>query len=57
MMKSKRLISEAHDSSQSILQRRYALLAHIAQELIQKETLDRAALEDLIRRSSENVIS
>ena len=34
-----------------------ALLAHIAQELIQKETLDRAALEDLIRRSSENVIS
>jgi len=52
-----RLISEAHDSSQSILQSRYALLAHIAQELIQKETLDRAALEDLIRRSSENVIS
>src|SRR5438094_7268733 len=40
---------EAHDSSQSTLQSRYALLAHVAQYLIQKETLDRAAVGDLIR--------
>ena len=52
-----RLISEAYDSSRSILLSRHGQLEGIAQELIQKETLDRAALEDLIRRSSEKVIS
>ena len=47
-----RLISEAYDSSQSILLTRHQELERIAQELIQKETLDRATLGDLIRESS-----
>ncbi len=50
-----RLISEAYDSSRSILVRRHVQLERIARELIQKETLDRAALEELIRASSEEV--
>ncbi len=37
--------------SRSILLRRHAQLEHIARELIQKETLDRAALDELIRTS------
>jgi cell division protease FtsH len=50
-----RLIGEAYDTSRSILVRRHAQLESIARELIQKETLDRAALEALIRASSEEV--
>ena len=50
-----RIISEAYDSSQSILVSRHSQLERIAHELIEKETLDRAALEELIRSSSMEV--
>jgi len=46
-----RLMDESYDMSRSILLRRHAQLEHIARELIQKETLDRAALDELIRTS------
>ena len=52
-----RLIGEAYDSSRSILVSRHVQLERIARELIQKETLDRTALEELIRSSSEEVKS
>jgi len=44
-------MDESYDMSRSILLRRHAQLEHIARELIQKETLDRAALDELIRTS------
>jgi cell division protease FtsH len=43
-----RLISEAYGSSQAILVRRHEELERIAHQLIEKETLDRAALEEVI---------
>ena len=46
-----RLIDESYDTSRSILLNRHVQLEHIARELIQRETLDRAALEELIRTS------
>jgi cell division protease FtsH len=44
-----KLIDECYGRSQEILLRRHKQLASIAKELIQKETLDRARLDELIR--------
>jgi cell division protease FtsH len=44
-----RLIEESYDVSRSILQSRRDSLERIARALIQKETLDRAALDDLLK--------
>jgi cell division protease FtsH len=44
-----RLIDESYDTSRNILMRRSVQLERIAVELIQKETLDRPALDELIR--------
>jgi cell division protease FtsH len=44
-----KLIDECYGRSQEILWRRHKQLASIAKELIQKETLDRARLDELIR--------
>jgi cell division protease FtsH len=49
-----RLISEGYDVSRAILTRRYAQLERIAHELIQKETLDRAELDQLLNESTGN---
>ena len=43
-----RLVDEAYERSRDILMHRATELEHIARELIQKETLDRAALDELI---------
>jgi cell division protease FtsH len=43
-----RLIDESYETSRSILMNRHAELERIARELIQKETLDRPALDDLL---------
>ena len=44
-----KLVDECYGRSREILMRRYPQLVAIAKELIQKETLDRAALDELIR--------
>jgi cell division protease FtsH len=44
-----RLIDESYDVSRSILLKRHSQLQHIARELIQKETLDRVALDELLK--------
>ena len=44
-----RLISEGYEASRNILDRRHGQLERIARELIQKETLDRPALEQLLQ--------
>jgi cell division protease FtsH len=44
-----KLVDECYARSQEILLRRHQQLASIAKELIQKETLDRARLDELIR--------
>jgi cell division protease FtsH len=44
-----RLIDEAHEASRAILLKRSHQLERIARELIQKETLDRSALDDLLK--------
>lgn len=44
-----KLVDECYVRSQAILVSRNAQLERIAQELIQKETLDRAALDELVR--------
>jgi cell division protease FtsH len=46
-----RLVSEAFDSSRNILTNHHAQLERIAHELIQKETLDRAELDQLLREA------
>jgi cell division protease FtsH len=46
-----RLISETYEVSRSILTSRHAQLERIAQELIQKETLDRAQLDQLLNEA------
>jgi cell division protease FtsH len=46
-----RLISETYEVSRSILTSRQAQLERIAQELIQKETLDRAQLDQLLNEA------
>jgi cell division protease FtsH len=46
-----RLVSEAFDSSRNILTDRHAQLERIAHELIQKETLDRAELDQLLQEA------
>ena len=48
-----RLITEAHDLSRNILTSRHDQLERIAQELIQKETLDRAELDQLLNEVSQ----
>jgi cell division protease FtsH len=45
----RRLIDESHETSRAILLNRHEHLESIARELIQKETLDRAALDELLR--------
>ncbi len=45
----RRLIDEAYDGSRAILLKRHPQLQRIARELIQKETLDRSALDDLLK--------
>jgi cell division protease FtsH len=52
-----RLMSESYDLSRSVLVSRHAQLDRIAKKLIQKETLDRTALDELIRTSSEEAKS
>ena len=47
-----RLIDESYDVSRNILLRRHPELERIARELIQRETLDRAALDELIQTSA-----
>jgi len=49
-----RLISERYEASRSILDRRHSQLERIARELIQKETLDRPALEQLLQEELEH---
>ena len=49
-----RLISEGYEASRSILDRRHSQLERIARELIQKETLDRPALEQLLQEELEH---
>ena len=44
-----RLIDESYETSRNILMRRGVQLERIARELIQKETLDRPALDEVIR--------
>jgi cell division protease FtsH len=44
-----RLVEESYEKSRSILLGRHTQLERIAKELIQKETLDRPALEELLR--------
>jgi cell division protease FtsH len=44
-----RFIDQAYDASRNILLKRHEQLQRIARELIQKETLDRAALDDLLQ--------
>jgi cell division protease FtsH len=44
-----RLVEESHERSRSILRSRHTQLERIAKELIQKETLDRASLEGLLK--------
>jgi cell division protease FtsH len=44
-----RLVDESYESSRTIVLQRHSQLERIARELIQKETLDRAALDELIR--------
>jgi cell division protease FtsH len=48
-----RLISEAYDLSRGILTGRHAQLERIAEELILKETLDRAELDRLVNESTQ----
>jgi cell division protease FtsH len=48
-----RLIDECYDRSRNTLLTRYPQLERIAQELITKETLDRAALDELVRAHDE----
>lgn len=48
-----RLIDESYDTSRSILMNRHGQLERIARELIQKETLDRAALDELMHAATE----
>ena len=43
-----RLIDESHERSRNMLQDRQLQLKRIASELIQKETLDRTALDELL---------
>jgi cell division protease FtsH len=45
----RRLLDESHETSRTILLNRHEHLERIARELIQKETLDRAALDELLR--------
>ena len=45
------MIDECYGRSREILSSRHKQLAGIAEELIQKETLDRAALDELVRTS------
>jgi cell division protease FtsH len=52
-----RLIDESYNMSRSILLTRHIQLEHIACELIQKETLDRAALDELIRTSEPETVT
>jgi cell division protease FtsH len=47
-----RLIDESHDMSRSILMSRHDQLERIARELIRKETLDRSALDELLRATA-----
>ena len=49
-----RLISEGYDVSRNILTRRHDQLERIAHELIQKETLDRTELDQLLTESPGN---
>ena len=51
-----RLISESYDLSRDILSRRHAQLERIARQLMQKETLDRTALDQLIRTSTSETV-
>ena len=51
-----RVISESYDLSRDILSSRHADLERIARELMQKETLDRAALDQLIRTSTSETV-
>lgn len=44
-----KLIDESHERSRNTLGTRYEYLKRIAAELIHKETLDRAALDDILR--------
>ena len=54
-----RLIDESHETSRAILLNRHAQLERIARELIQKETLDRSALDELLHATpvTEKVIA
>jgi cell division protease FtsH len=45
----RRLVEEAHDTSKSILASRHVQLQRIANELVHRETLDRTALDELMR--------
>jgi cell division protease FtsH len=47
-----RFIDKAYDTSRNILLKRHTHLQRIARELIQKETLDRDALDDLLQASA-----
>jgi cell division protease FtsH len=49
-----RLIDESYDSGRSILMSRHSQLERIARELIQKETLDRAALDELMHVANDH---
>jgi cell division protease FtsH len=46
-----KLIDECYGRAREILSSRHTQLARIANELINKETLDRAALDELLRAS------
>jgi len=52
-----RIVKECYDRSVVILKRRNEPLVRIAHELIQRETLDRAALDVLLRSNTEALVT
>jgi cell division protease FtsH len=53
----RRLIDESHETSRTILLNRHEQLERIARELIRKETLDRAALDELLRTTKQAALT
>jgi cell division protease FtsH len=51
-----RLVDESYEGSKAIVLNRHGQLERIAHELIQRETLDRAALDELIQTSDVKAV-
>ncbi|HET7563512.1 MAG TPA: ATP-dependent zinc metalloprotease FtsH [Gemmatimonadaceae bacterium] len=51
----RQIIDSQHERARSILHERHTVLDHIADELLEKETLDRAELEALVRAAGFDV--